>query len=132
MAHSQESADRVIAWLRQNAIPLRHLEAGNGFDDLQTLKEIWRDARVIGLGESTHGRREFFQVKQRLLEFLVSEVGFPSRRWRPATPPSSPSTTTSRATTTCRRSSPASSTSSVPTQCVREQLRGSTLSAASG
>jgi erythromycin esterase len=33
-------------------------------------------ARVVGLGEGTHGTREFFLLKHRLLEFLVSEMGF--------------------------------------------------------
>lgn len=66
----------IIAWLRQNAIPLRHIEAGHGFSDLQPLKRILADARVVGLGEATHGTREFFQIKHRLLEFLVTEMGF--------------------------------------------------------
>lgn len=66
----------VTAWLRQSAIPIQHLEAGNGFADLQPLKEILRGVRVVGLGEATHGTREFFQLKHRLLEFLVTEMGF--------------------------------------------------------
>ncbi|MEV1083733.1 erythromycin esterase family protein [Streptomyces sp. NPDC050211] len=31
--------------------------------------------RVVGLREATHGTREFFQLKHRLLEFLVTEMG---------------------------------------------------------
>ena len=33
-------------------------------------------ARVVGLGEATHGTHEFFQLKHRLLEFLVERMGF--------------------------------------------------------
>ena len=33
-------------------------------------------ARVVGLGESTHGTQEFFQLKARLLEYLVQVEGF--------------------------------------------------------
>ncbi len=66
----------VVSWVRQHAVPLRHLEAGRGFADLQPLKRVWKDVRVVGLGEITHGTREFFQVKHRLLEFLVREMGF--------------------------------------------------------
>jgi erythromycin esterase len=66
----------VITWLRENAIPLRHLQAGHGFDDLQPLKVILKDARIVGLGEATHGTREFFQLKHRMLEFLVTEMKF--------------------------------------------------------
>ena len=66
----------VLSWIQQNAIPIRHIEAGNGFSDLQPLKEILKDVKIVGLGESTHGTREFFQVKHRLLEFLVTEMEF--------------------------------------------------------
>jgi erythromycin esterase len=66
----------IIAWLRQNSIPVQHIEAGHGFSDLQPLKRILADARVVGLGETTHGTREFFQFKHRLLEFLVTEMAF--------------------------------------------------------
>jgi erythromycin esterase len=71
-----DTTEAVVAWLRQTAIPLRHVEAGNDFADLEPLREILRDVRVVALGESTHGTKEFFQVKHRLLEFLVREMGF--------------------------------------------------------
>src|SRR5436305_8843629 len=66
----------VLSWLRQHAIPLTTVKAGCGFADLQSLKPVIGDARVVALGEATHGTREFFQLKHRLLEFLVSELGF--------------------------------------------------------
>jgi hypothetical protein len=34
------------------------------------------DARIVELGEATHGTREFFQLKHRMLEFLATEMGF--------------------------------------------------------
>jgi erythromycin esterase len=71
-----ETNEAVDAWLRQNAIPLRYLEAGHGFTDLHPLEGVLKDVRIVGLGESTHGTREFFQVKHRILEFLVTELGF--------------------------------------------------------
>lgn len=66
----------VLRWLKQNVIPMKTVEAGNGFDDLLPLKEIVGDARIVSLGEATHGTREFFQMKHRMLEFLASEMGF--------------------------------------------------------
>jgi erythromycin esterase len=33
-------------------------------------------ATVVGLGEATHGSREFFQLKHRVLEYLVERKGF--------------------------------------------------------
>jgi erythromycin esterase len=65
-----------IDWVRVNAIRLTTPEAGHGFADLQPLKKVVGDARIVSLGEATHGSREFFQLKHRTLGFLVSEMGF--------------------------------------------------------
>lgn len=66
----------VTAWIKQHAIPFKSSQAGNGFDDLAPLKKVVGDARIVALGEPTHGTREAFQMKHRLLEFLVDEMGF--------------------------------------------------------
>src|SRR6187399_3224860 len=63
-------------WIRANAIPMTTAEPGRGFDDLQPLKKMIGDARIVALGEATHGTREFFQLKHRMLEFLATEMGF--------------------------------------------------------
>ncbi|HEV2763776.1 MAG TPA: erythromycin esterase family protein [Pyrinomonadaceae bacterium] len=76
LADERARDEAVVARLRSQAIRLRSLTAGSGFADLMPLKEILRDVRVVGLGEATHGTREFFQVRHRLLEFLVREMGF--------------------------------------------------------
>ncbi|HEY6373721.1 MAG TPA: erythromycin esterase family protein [Candidatus Sulfotelmatobacter sp.] len=34
------------------------------------------NARIVGLGEATHGTREFFQLKHRMIEFLANQEGF--------------------------------------------------------
>ncbi len=66
----------VIGWIRQHAVPLATPEAGHGFAELRPIKSIIGNAHLVCLGEATHGTREFFQLKHRLLEFLVSEMGF--------------------------------------------------------
>jgi erythromycin esterase len=68
--------DEVVSWMKQQAVVLQTAEPGHGFADLQPLKEIIADARVVGLGETSHGTREIFRMKHRLLEFLVTEMGF--------------------------------------------------------
>ncbi|CAN5251552.1 hypothetical protein BH23BAC1_BH23BAC1_16180 [soil metagenome] len=73
---AQDSVQVITSWIQENAIPLKHVEAGNGFADLQPLKQVLKDVKVVGLGEATHGTREFFQIKHRLLEFLVKEMGY--------------------------------------------------------
>src|SRR5215216_3686976 len=74
-AHAQQS-DSVTEWIRANAIRLTTTEAGRGFADMQPLKALIGNARIVSLGEATHGTREFFQLKHRILEFLATEMGF--------------------------------------------------------
>src|SRR5689334_21304093 len=68
--------DPTLQWIRVNAIPLTTTEAGHGFADLQRLKPLIGNARIVSLGEATHGTREFFQLKHRMLEYLAGEKGF--------------------------------------------------------
>lgn len=68
--------EEIVNWLKANAHPFATPEAGSGFDDLQFLKAMIGDASVVSLGEATHGTREFFQMKHRVLEFLVEELDF--------------------------------------------------------
>jgi erythromycin esterase len=72
----QENEELIVNWLQQNAAPVQRIEAGRGFSDLEPLKTLLRDVKVVGLGENTHGTREFCQLKHRLVEFLVVEMGF--------------------------------------------------------
>jgi erythromycin esterase len=73
---AQDTTEIVTAWLKQNSIPIKYIEAGNGFSDLQALKKILQGAQVVGLGEATHGTQEFVKMKHRLIEFLVTQMGF--------------------------------------------------------
>jgi erythromycin esterase len=69
-----------LAWLGAHATPLHFVRAPSASvaddTDLGLFADIVGDARIVALGESTHGTREFFLVKHRLLEFLVRELGF--------------------------------------------------------
>ena len=74
---AQQNPDKAaVEWLAENAVRLKTPEAGNGFADMQPLKKMIGNARIVSLGEATHGTREFFQLKHRMLEFLASEMGF--------------------------------------------------------
>ena len=76
LAEKRVKQQVIIKWLADNAIPVKTVEAGNGFKDLQPLKKVFKDTKIVGMGEATHGTREFFQFKNRMLEFLVKEMGF--------------------------------------------------------
>jgi len=75
-AYAQDATPTQIDWIRKNAVVFDTVKAGHGFEDLQPLKQLIGDARIVALGEPTHGSREVFQMKHRLLEFLVEALGF--------------------------------------------------------
>lgn len=62
--------------LNDYVYPLRTVIADSDFSDLNILHKILKDKKIVGLGESTHGTREFFQLKHRLVKFLVEEMGY--------------------------------------------------------
>ncbi len=64
------------AWMQDNAIILKTLEPGSGFDDMQPLKTLIGDAGLVVLGEQRHVVRDFHRANHRMIEFLVSEMGF--------------------------------------------------------
>jgi erythromycin esterase len=72
----REPPQEFIEWVRANAIPLAGSDPGLSARDLEPLRGLIGDARVLTLGEATHGTREFFQLKRRLLEFCVREMNF--------------------------------------------------------
>ena len=72
----KSSENQVVDWISNNAIEIKTVEAGNGFEDLLPIGEMIGDARIVSLGEPTHGNREVFQLKHRMIEYLVEEMGF--------------------------------------------------------
>ncbi|GLW04024.1 erythromycin esterase family protein [Streptomyces lavendulae] len=62
--------------LERAAHPLRSTEPGGNTADLRALDAMIGEARVVGLGEATHGSHEFFAMKQRVFSHLVEEKGF--------------------------------------------------------
>lgn len=70
------ASPQVEAWIRANALRLSGVEAGRDRSDLAPFTAMARDATVVSLGEATHGTADFFQLKHRLLEHLVLELGF--------------------------------------------------------
>jgi len=66
----------VAAQIKAEAVPLATVEAGHDAADLAAFGAAVGDAPVVALGEASHGTREFFQMKHRLLEYLVTQKGF--------------------------------------------------------
>ena len=66
----------IVDWLKDRAVILKSIIPQEDQKDLVPLKEIIGSSQVVGLGEATHGNKEFFQMKHRLIKFLVEEMGF--------------------------------------------------------
>ena len=75
-AQPAPSADAFLAWARTNAKPIASARPGPDTRDLAGLRTIVGTARVIGVGESIHGIKEFLGLRQRVAQFLIEEMGF--------------------------------------------------------
>jgi erythromycin esterase len=69
------AAAGALAWITDNATPLASIDPVPASSDLSPFVAMAGDARVIGLGEGTHGSHEFFALKDRLLRHLVEDAG---------------------------------------------------------
>ncbi len=72
--------NQQVKWLDHNSYKLTGMDASppgisSDDDDLAFLKSIVGDARLMGLGESTHGTSEFFRLKHRVLAYCVYNLG---------------------------------------------------------
>jgi erythromycin esterase len=73
---ANEGSAEIQQWLSSTACPVGSLVAGSGVTDLLPLGKALDGVRVVGLGEATHGTREFFTLKHRLFEYLVTSLGY--------------------------------------------------------
>ena len=67
---------QVSTWFKSVAITIDSTSPQNALDDLRPLQSTIGNARIVAMGEATHGTREFFQLKHRMLELLVERMGF--------------------------------------------------------
>jgi erythromycin esterase len=63
-------------WIRRHTHALTSLDAHADLDELEPLRQLVGDARVVAIGEGAHFVREFSQVRQRVLRFLAERCGF--------------------------------------------------------
>jgi erythromycin esterase len=63
--------------IRDVALPLRTVDPADRDDsDLEVLRDVVGDARVVCLGESAHFVSEFYRIRDRVLRLLVRKLGF--------------------------------------------------------
>ena len=68
----------VVRWATESAVELATTDPEAPLDDLEPLRHIVEDARVVFLGESRHDAGDQFRMKHRIIRFLVEEMGFKS------------------------------------------------------
>ncbi|MFF9483193.1 erythromycin esterase family protein [Streptomyces sp. NPDC014733] len=70
------TASSPVRALDRIARPLRLAEPGTSTADLRALGAMVGGAKVVGLGEATHGSHEFFALKDRVFRYLVEQKEF--------------------------------------------------------
>jgi hypothetical protein len=70
------ATDQTVAWLSTTATSLTSTDPTLPITDLDAFGQMIGSARLVGLGEGTHGTREFQRMKHRMLRYLVEQKGF--------------------------------------------------------
>ncbi|MQM25555.1 erythromycin esterase family protein [Glycomyces albidus] len=73
---AQGADDPVVAWIDRRSRAIDTTDPAAGLDDLEPLRRVVGAAPVVGLGEWSHGSREQFRIKHRMVRFLVERMGF--------------------------------------------------------
>jgi erythromycin esterase len=75
-ALAQAPADRV-RWLKSHAAPIQSVDPGDeDFSDLEPFRRAVGTARVVCLGEQSHGDGRGYSARVRLVKFLHRKMGF--------------------------------------------------------
>jgi erythromycin esterase len=70
------SATRLDEFVRDQQTKLATLDPRADLADLEPLRDIVGDARVVAIGENNHLISEFSQLRHRILRFLAERCGF--------------------------------------------------------
>ena len=70
------SAQKQLDCLKKNLHEIETFEPDSSSRDLTFLQNYIKDRNIVSLGESTHGSKEIFQIKHRLIKYLIEECGY--------------------------------------------------------
>ena len=70
-----ESEKEIVSELNNYITPLEGTSPSLDNSDLTALDKF-ADAKIIGLGEATHGTKEFFEMKHRIFKYFAEKYGF--------------------------------------------------------
>jgi len=81
-ACGDKNLDGKIRWLGERVTPIRSIDPlDEDFSDLLPLVNVIGNARIVQLGENTHGDGATFLAKGRLIRFLHHVMGFDVLAW---------------------------------------------------
>ncbi|MEW2471500.1 erythromycin esterase family protein [Streptomyces sp. NPDC046994] len=73
---SASSSSVPASWMRAHTTTLTTIDPAADLTDLEVLRSIVGDARVVAIGEGAHFVTEFSTVRRRLTRFLAERCGF--------------------------------------------------------
>jgi erythromycin esterase len=73
--NSQSTSSKLVESLREKSKPLNSNPLQWTNAELEFL-DAFANKRIVGLGESTHGTKEFFNAKYRIFKYLVENHGY--------------------------------------------------------
>lgn len=68
--------EEVVSWVQKNAQPISSTVPASFREDLSCLEQIIGNHQLVLLGEGTHGTREIFQIKDKIVRYLIDQKGF--------------------------------------------------------
>src|SRR5262249_32288821 len=68
--------DEFLGWVRTNSRPITAIGGVEQAESWKPLRAIVGDARVVALGEPLHGFHEPLAVRNQVVQYLVTELGF--------------------------------------------------------
>ena len=75
-SEGEENIESLVRMVKERAVPLTTIDPASGGDDLEFLRDVVGNASIVCLGESQHIMREQYQLKHRIIKYLVERMNF--------------------------------------------------------
>jgi erythromycin esterase len=72
----KEPTKAEIATLNKMCIPIQAVDSNSGIKELAPLSKLVANARIVALGENSHGSSTIYKVKLQMVKYLVMNEGF--------------------------------------------------------